>query len=146
MTMRYRFCALLAVVGVAAVAPLLAHHSVQGNFAIEELVVVRGVISKIQWTNPHIYIFLDVTDENGEVTQWAIETLPTNHLRRAGVTRESLTANAKGGDVVTVYAYPAHDKTKNFVFLVRIKYPDNHYIHIFGDPADFVDPDEASIG
>ena len=147
MKMRRRFCALLGVLaGAVAVAPILAHHSVDATFARDDLVAVKGVISKIQWTNPHIYIFVDVKDDQGEATQWAIETLPTNHLRRAGITRESLRANSVAGDVVTIYAHPAHDTTLHLAFLVRIKYPDNHFIHLYGDAAEFVAPEENDIG
>jgi hypothetical protein len=55
----------------------LAHHSVSGQFDTSKSITLKGVISRVEWINPHIYVHLDVKDENGTVTTWALETLPS---------------------------------------------------------------------
>lgn len=91
----------LAVIGGG---PALAHHSVPGSFNVDKVIVIKGTVSKIDWINPHIYIYLDVKAKDGTVTTWKVETLPTNHMRRAGINKADILAEAKAGEV-TVHAY-----------------------------------------
>jgi hypothetical protein len=62
-------------------------------------------VTKIDWTNPHMYIHLDVKDANGKVTNWSLEGYPPNTLKRTGFARESL----KEGETITITAYKAKD-------------------------------------
>jgi hypothetical protein len=126
--------ALVMATGIVAATPLFAHHSVPGTFDVEKTVAIKGTISKIDWINPHIYIYVDVKDSAGAVTTWKVETLPTNHMRRAGVTREELWQEAKAGEV-TVHMYPAH-LNKTAGFLLRLTFPEGHFMHLYGEEGE----------
>ena len=123
---------LLFAAGIAA--PALAHHSVTGTFNIEKTVAIKGTISRIDWINPHIYIYVDVKEPSGAVTTWKIETLPTNHMRRAGVTKEEILQEAKAGDI-TIHMYPAH-LNKTAGFLLRLTFPEGHFMHLYGEESE----------
>ena len=132
MHMRRGIGVLVAAAAIAA-TPVLAHHSVPGTFNVEKTVAIKGTISKIDWINPHIYIYVDVKDQAG-VTTWKVETLPTNHMRRAGVTREEILTEAKAGEV-TVHMYPAH-LNKTAGFLLRLTFPEGHFMHLYGEESE----------
>jgi hypothetical protein len=124
--MRYRLASLLvaAAIAVAAAAAPLAHHSVPGQFDMSKPMTLKGVISKIDWINPHIYIHLAVKDGDGTTATWALATLPTAMMRRAGLTRESL--QGKPGEEVTINAVPARDGSKHLGWINKITYADGH--------------------
>ena len=124
--MRNRLRSLLisAAIVVTAAATLLAHHSVPGQFDISKPVTLKGVISKVDWINPHIYVHLDVKDGSGSTSTWALATLPTAMMRRAGLTRESL--QGKPGEEVTINAVPARDGSKQLGWINKITYADGH--------------------
>lgn len=131
---RRQIGALLVAAGIAAASPLFAHHSVPGTFNVEKTVAIKGTVSKIDWINPHIYIYVDVKDQAGAVTTWKVETLPTNHMRRAGVTREEIWNEAKAGEV-TVHMYPAH-LNKTAGFLLRLTFPEGHFMQLYGEESE----------
>jgi hypothetical protein len=133
MSIRRRIGVLVAAAAIAA-TPVLAHHSVPGTFNVEKTVAIKGTISKIDWINPHIYIYVDVKDQAGAVSTWKVETLPTNHMRRAGVTREEILREAKAGEV-TVHMYPAH-LNKTAGFLLRLTFPEGHFMHLYGEESE----------
>ena len=89
----------------AAAAPLLAHHSFAAEYDSNKTVTVKGTINRLEWVNPHAYVFVDVKDANGKVSTWAFESLSPNALSRQGWNRNSL----KQGEEVTVEAYMAKD-------------------------------------
>src|SRR2546427_13179606 len=101
--MRQRFSCLLAVLAVLLVAAstALAHRSVAGQFDTTKSVTLKGSISKVEWINPHIYVYLDVKEADGTVATWALETLPTRMMRQAGLSKESVMGSA-GGQVTVV--------------------------------------------
>ena len=135
MHLRPRIGALVvAAAGIVATAPALAHHSVPGTFNVEKTVVIKGTISRIDWINPHIYIYVDVKEPAGAVTTWKVETLPTNHMRRAGVTKEEIMQESKAG-AVTVHMYPAH-LNKTAGFLLRLTFPEGHFMHLYGEESE----------
>lgn len=86
-----------SLIGLAAM-PLLAHHSIDAEFDRNKPVEVTGTVTKIDWMNPHIWIYLDVTGKDGKVAKWQFEGGPPNALRRGGWNRDSL----KLGDKVTI--------------------------------------------
>src|SRR5262245_23651207 len=124
--MRYRLARLLVVaaIGVTAAATLVAHHSVPGQFDVTKPMTLKGVISKIDWINPHIYVHLDVKDAAGTTNTWALATLPTAMMRRAGLTKETL--QGKAGEEVTITAVPARDGSKHLGWINKITYADGH--------------------
>jgi hypothetical protein len=109
---------------------LFAHHSVESAFDATKRIKVTGVISKVEWLNPHIYVYVDSKEANGAVTTWMLETIPPAAMRRAGVTKELLMGH---GETVVVDAYPARDGTKNFAFILRTTYPDGHHYQLYTD-------------
>ena len=82
---------------------LLAHHSVVGQFDPARPVTLRGVITRITWENPHVWMYIDVARPNGTLVNWAVECAPLGILQGSGVDRGLLTA----GDRVTITAYRA---------------------------------------
>ena len=97
------FRLLAASVGVLAAAPALAHHSAAAEYDLSKTVTLQGTITKVEWTNPHIYFYVDVKDEGGQVVNWAIAGASPIGLYRDGFKKDSL----KIGDSVTVVGFPA---------------------------------------
>jgi hypothetical protein len=124
--MRFRMIGLAMVNLVLAASAALAHHSVPGQFDMSKPVTLKGVISKVDWINPHIYVYLDVKDTAGTTATWALSTLPTAMMRRAGLTKETL--QGKPGEVVTIDAVPARNGTKHLGWINKITYADGHSI------------------
>lgn len=107
--MRSRALSLLALsFGLAvAVAPLRAHHSFAAEYDSKKPVSLKGTVTKVDWTNPHVYFYIDVTEDSGKITNWAFEMGPPNGLQRSGWTRNTM----KVGDVVMVEGTMAKDGT-----------------------------------
>lgn len=134
--MRYKCDAILtAVFGLfLAASPALAHHSFQAEFNGKQTVTLKGVVSKVEWINPHVFIFVDVKDENGKMTTWSLESLPVLFLHRSGLTKAKLLGD--GNEVVEVTAFPAKDGTKGFGFLTKITYADGHFYDLMPGAED----------
>jgi hypothetical protein len=116
---------------LAVVSPLWAHHSVSGQFDTTHPIVLKGVVSKVDWMNPHVYIYLDVKESDGSVTTWALSSLPTAMMRKAGLSKETLTGAP--GETVTINAVPARDGTKHLGWISKITYADGHYFLLAGE-------------
>jgi len=99
--------ALVAGLFIALCAPLAAHHSFEAEYDFNKTLKVTGTVTKLEWMNPHARFYLDVTDENGKVTNWNFELGPIVILVRQGWRKDSL----KPGDQVTVEGYLAKDGT-----------------------------------
>jgi len=90
---------LMASIALCAAGTAFAHHSFAAEFDITKPVTLAGKVTKLEWTNPHAYLFVDVADATtGGVTNWEIEMGSPNGLTRLGWTRNLL----KPGDGVTV--------------------------------------------
>lgn len=85
-------------------SPASAHHSVSAEFDLNQHVTLQGRITKIEWMNPHVYLYVDVRD-GGKTANWACETAGPHTLERQGWSRSTL----KIGDHVTVVGYRARD-------------------------------------
>ena len=102
---------LIAVLGLlVSGVPGLAHHSVQAEFDLNKPLTITGVVTKVEWINPHSYLYLDVKDDSGNVKHWAFEMAGPGALRRAGLSRADR-GGLKAGDTVTVNAVAAKDGT-----------------------------------
>ena len=124
MRSRVRAVSIVSVlVGLSSSMPL-AHHSVSGEFDLTKTVVLKGVISRLDWINPHVYVYLDVS-ENGAATTYLLETFPPPQMRRAGLTKELIMG--KIGEVVTITILPPRDGTKHIGYIERITYQDGHF-------------------
>jgi len=87
----------------------LAHHAYTAEFDTTKPVKVTGAVTKVEWSNPHIWIYLDVKDDRGSVTNWGFSASPPGMLLRRGITRNSL----KIGDVLTISGHRAKDGSNN---------------------------------
>jgi len=98
----------VAVAGlVLATASIIAHHSFAAEFDGNKPVVLTGAVTKVEWRNPHIWVYLDVKDAGGKVTPWQCEGSAPNNLTRQGWSRETL----KQGQEITVEGWRAKDGT-----------------------------------
>jgi len=97
---------LLALSALFLVAPLLAHHSFAAEYDSKQPLKLTGAVTKVDWTNPHVYFFIDVKDpETGRVANWAFEMAAPGALKNSGWTRNTM----KTGDLVIVEGTRAKD-------------------------------------
>ena len=97
----------IALVTLLGAAQLLAHHAFSAEFDAKRPVQLKGTVTKMEWINPHAWIHIDVTMEDGKVEQWMIEGGTPNTLFRRGFTKNSLVP----GTVIMVDGYQAKDGT-----------------------------------
>ncbi len=105
------FVALVAGVGVAGglIAPLYAHHAFSAEFNANEPVrFEKATVTRMQWTNPHVWIYIDVTQSDGTVEDWAVEGGSPNILFRRGFTKEALLPGVE----IVVDGYRAKDGSR----------------------------------
>ena len=117
--------------GVAAAVPALAHHSFSAEFDGSKTFVVKGVLTKLDWTNPHVYLYLDVPARGGKVQHYAFSSGPPAALRRAGIKKSDFNIGA----TVTITGAPAKDGTTLLGWLKMIKYADGH-VFVYRDGSE----------
>ena len=103
--MSARLGGLAAALAVLVAAPAVAHHSFSAEVDADEPVEQTGLVTKIEWLNPHVWFFIDVTEADGTVTNWGWEMGSPNGLMRRGWTRNSM----RIGDIVSVEGSAARD-------------------------------------
>ena len=97
-------------VGVAslfAAAAAVAHHSFAAEFDVNRPIKLTGTVTKIEWTNPHAWVFVDAKDDKGVAQNWAIELVGINDLLRLGWGRDKV----KTGDVISIDGFGAKNGT-----------------------------------
>jgi hypothetical protein len=77
---------------------VLAHHSAAATYDVDQKITLSGKVTQVEWKNPHVFYYIDVTDTSGKVTNWAIEASTPNQLYRAGWRKDDV----KIGDPVTL--------------------------------------------
>jgi uncharacterized protein DUF6152 len=103
-SMRTKILSVVAAAALlAAAVPALAHHSFAAEFDAKKPVKLQGVVTKMEWINPHSWIHMDVKNPDGTITEWMIEGGTPNTLFRRGFTREAV----KAGMEITVEGYRA---------------------------------------
>ena len=132
-TISFAVAALLASGG-----PALAHHSFAAEFDGSKPVRLVGKITRVEWTNPHSYFYVDVADDKGNVTNWACEGASPLALTRRGWKKGDL----KLGDTVVVDGYRARDGS-HFLNARRVTFPDGRSLDS-GSKAPDAPPDDTS--
>ena len=126
------------VAAVLLMVPLVAHHSFSAEFDGTKPIQLKGLVTKIDWANPHVYFYIDVTTADGKVENWGCETAGPGGLLRRGWKRDAL----KVGDLVTVNGYRAKDGSK-LADARHITLPDGRRI-FGGTPGDGGPGDSAA--
>lgn len=96
------------VIAAALTVPLWAHHSFGAEYDAKKPFTLTGVVTKVEWTNPHIHFYVDIKSKDGTVANWKFEGFPPNVLYRTGWKRD---VTMKAGDTVTVSGWLARDGT-----------------------------------
>ena len=96
----------LAMAVLFVTIPVMAHHSFGAEYDVTKPLTLTGVVTKIEWTNPHSYFYVDVKDAAGKVTNWKFEGYPPSVLTRTGWKKD---VTMKVGDKVTVFGWHARD-------------------------------------
>jgi hypothetical protein len=104
--MRVRFVVVLGL--LLAAMPVLAHHSFSSEYDATKPVTLEGLVTKVEWMNPHVYFYINVRDEAGKVANWALEMGAPSGLQRQGWTRNTLQI----GDQVKVEGTLARNGSK----------------------------------
>src|SRR5580700_6565024 len=125
--MKLRWSGMLAIAAMLLGAvSAFAHHSFAAEFDIDKPLTLKGVVTRVEWVNPHVYLYLDAKDDSGKITQWALSSLGPAAVRRGGVTRAMLGQ----GQAVTIQAYHAKDGS-NFAFMRKMTFADGHSVELW---------------
>ena len=127
----------VAAIAVAAALPALAHHSFAAEFDGTKAVRLRGTLTKMEWTNPHSYFYIDVKDDKGNVVSWGCEAASPGALSRRGFKRGDI----KLGDMLIVDGYLAKDHS-HLIDARRVTLPDGRIVS--GGSAGDGGPGEAA--
>src|ERR1035438_6955315 len=106
--MKFKLLAAAGVLALAASVPMLAHHSFAAEFDASKARRRTGPLTKIEWTNPHSYFYIDVKDEKGQIANWGCEGAGPGALSRRGFKRGDI----KIGDTLVVDGYRAKDGSR----------------------------------
>jgi len=121
---------LLLLMMLAAAIPARAHHSFGVVYDEKQPVTLTGVVTRLEWTNPHAHLFIDVKDNTGKVVSWTLEGYPATVLARTGWKRDE---TVKPGDTITIFGWRARDGS-NLAHLRQATLPDGRKL-FFGPPA-----------
>ena len=105
---RLLFIAVIVAI-VAGARPLLAHHSFAAEFDDKQPIKLTGVLKKVEWTNPHIWYYVEVKNPDGTTTMWALSGGAPGQLMRRGIRKDQLVVGA----IVNVDGFRAKDGSHN---------------------------------
>ena len=129
--MKYGITTLAALALLSLTTPLSAHHAFSAVFDDAHVVTVNGVLTRVEWVNPHVYFYVDgkAADKGTTEQHWAFESHPPVALRHAGLTREMLVV----GQTVKIEAFAAKDG-QPLAFAKSLQLPDGRIVRIMLDP------------
>ena len=130
--MQLKVLSLAAIGAVAVVAPALAHHSFAAEYDSSKPVKLKGVVTKVDWTNPHIVVFMDSKGKDGSVEAWKFESNPPSWFRRVGIARNDLSKAI--GQNVTVEGARAKNGSL-YGYLLKITFVDGNSLELLFNPA-----------
>ena len=110
--MRTRIGAVVGLALTVLVMPLFAHHSIGSTYEIDKSVTLKGIVTKVEWQNPHVILHLDVKNDDGSIVGWTVETLPARGLMSRGLDRDFI----KAGDTVGTNVFVAKDGAQRAAF------------------------------
>jgi hypothetical protein len=119
---------------LALVLPVLAHHSFEAEYDFNKPMKVTGIVTKMEWMNPHAHFYVDVKDSTGKVTNWNFELGAIPVLLKQGWRKDSL----KQGDQVPIEGFLPKDGTKSMANARRVTLPDGRRV-FGGSSADVAD-------
>lgn len=125
--MRLRCVMPLVLCSFAAAPPLSAHHSFAAEYDAAKPIKVTGVVTKVEWQNPHIWFYVDVKDESGNVVNWGFSGGAPGQLMRRGITH----AQIQPGMTITVDGFLAKDGSHNGSG-AKVTFPDGRSVFTAG--------------
>jgi hypothetical protein len=123
----------IAVIALVTGATVVhAHHSLSGQFDVAKTFEIDGVVSRVDWVNPHTYIYVDVKQANGNPLTYKLESLPVAMMRKAGLSKQELLGEGKA---VHVKAHPARNGTATLGYMVVMKLGDGREVQFAKIPG-----------
>jgi hypothetical protein len=122
---------LLALTATLAGAPAYAHHSFSAEYSMDQPITLKGTLSKIEWTNPHSWIYVDVRGDDGKVTNWAVEFGAPNALLRRGLRKSDFPTGVE----LVVKGYRAKDASAT-VNGTSVTFPDGRNLYTGSTESD----------
>jgi hypothetical protein len=125
--MKARWLAISAFCALMTVVPAMAHHSFSAEYDDSKPIKVTGIVTKVEWLNPHIWFYVDARDQNGTVTNYAFSGGAPGQLMRRGITKEKIQPGMK----IIVEGFRAKDASNN-CFGSKVTFEDGRSVFTAG--------------